>query len=126
MNTPGVARSLPVVAVGGVSGATLRWGLLELLPADPWAWGVLVANCLGCLLLGVLSARLAAWRDHPLWLAAGAGFCGSLTTFSALAVDIAGSLRDGDVGNGGAYLAATMLAGFGALGVGLAAGRRSA
>ncbi len=101
------------VAVGGLAGAGMRWALVEMLPAtDIWQWGVLAVNLAGCLVLGYLAA--AAWSARaqlPLSLGLGTGFCGSLTTFSALTVDVAQMASDGDWGYAASYLAASVAGG---------------
>lgn len=90
-----------------------RWGLVEALPAtDVWPWGVLAVNLFGCLVLGYLAA--SAWSaraELPMSLGLGTGFCGSLTTFSALTVDVAEMARDGDWGYAASYLAVSVLGG---------------
>jgi CrcB protein len=68
---------LVLVAGGTIPGALLRWLLPDLL----------LANLLGCLLLGLLigsvdSAGSAGLRRRLL-LWGGIGFCGSLTSFSS-------------------------------------------
>lgn len=84
-----------------------------MLPAtDVWPWGVLAVNLVGCLLLGYLAAAAWSARAHlPLSLGLGTGFCGSLTTFSALTVDVAQMARDDDWGYAASYLAASVLGG---------------
>jgi CrcB protein len=73
--------ALALVAAGAIPGALLRWGLGEQ---------ILVANLLGCLLLGMISV-VAAGR--PRWLLWGAiGFCGSLTTFSSWMLELSHAL----------------------------------
>ena len=87
--------------------------MVEVLPApDIWPWGVLTVNLFGCLLLGYLAA--AAWSARaqlPMSLGLGTGFCGSLTTFSALTVDVAETARDGDWGYAASYLAVSVAGG---------------
>jgi CrcB protein len=73
--------SLALVAAGAIPGAWLRWGLGEQ---------ILLANLLGCLLLGVISVVVA---ERPRWLLWGAiGFCGSLTTFSSWMLELSRAL----------------------------------
>jgi CrcB protein len=59
------------VAAGAIPGALLRWWLPDLL----------LANLLGCLLLGLLVGAAGARPRLLLW--GGIGFCGSLTSFSS-------------------------------------------
>ncbi len=69
-------------------------------------------NLAGCLVLGYLAA--AAWSaraELPMALGLGTGFCGSLTTFSALTVDVAQMARDSDWGYAAGYLAASVAGG---------------
>ncbi len=106
-------RAAIAVGLGGLAGAGGRWGLVEVLPAsDTWPWGVLAVNLAGCLLLGYVAA--AAWSARaqlPVSLGLGTGFCGSLTTFSALTVDVAEMARDGDWGFAAGYLAVSVAGG---------------
>ncbi len=69
-------------------------------------------NLAGCLMLGYLAA--AAWSaraELPIALGLGTGFCGSLTTFSALTVDVAQMARGSDWGYAASYLAVSILGG---------------
>ena len=106
-------RAATAVGIGGLAGAGTRWALVEALPgADVWPWGVLAVNLVGCLVLGYLAA--AAWSaraELPITLGLGTGFCGSLTTFSALTVDVAQMARDSDWGHAVGYLAASVAGG---------------
>ncbi|MEB3170177.1 MAG: CrcB family protein [Synechococcaceae cyanobacterium] len=62
---------LALVAAGAIPGALLRRWLPDLL----------LANLLGCLLLGLLVGAAGARPRLLLW--GGIGFCGSLTSFSS-------------------------------------------
>ena len=83
------------MVIGGVIGAAARWGLLEATAAtdDSPAGPVLLANLVGCGLLGLLLGRGVASSTR---LLAGVGFCGGLTTFSTFAVEVAEALRTSD------------------------------
>lgn len=115
-------HSLPIVFIGGMLGTALRIALAEALPHGAFAWGVLVANLVGALLLGLLFER---FQDHRLrradrWALWGPGFLGAFTTFSALQFEAVDAMRAGDWWHGILYLLATI-----GLGVPLAAlGRR--
>ena len=76
-------RSAFAVIAAAIVGATSRW-LLEVSVGPEC--GLLVANIAGCALIGWLShSRRHNW--DRVWLTA--GLCGSLTSFSGLAVQLA-------------------------------------
>jgi len=97
-----LTRPVVLVAVGGVLGSLVRFGLVD---AFPHLVTTLAINVLGAFLLGALVARRAP--DHWTRPLLGTGFLGGFTTMSALAVQTvtAGVLA------GTAYLAASLLAG---------------
>lgn len=102
---------LLLVAVGGATGALLRWGL-TLLGRAPWP--TVAANVAGSLLLGVVVAGGPAWAVTLL----GAGLAGALTTYSTFALEaVTTPLRTAI-----AYVVATLLAGGLAFGLGLLLG----
>jgi CrcB protein len=68
---------LSLVAAGAIPGALLRWQLPNLL----------LANLLGCLLLGLLLGWPGPRPRLMLW--GGIGFCGSLTSFSSWMLQLA-------------------------------------
>ncbi|MGV9329878.1 fluoride efflux transporter FluC [Streptosporangium sandarakinum] len=105
---------LAFVAAGGAAGATARYGAGLLWPtADgSFPWTTLGVNAVGCLLIGVLMAVLAAAPAAPAWVRPflGTGVLGGFTTFSTFSVDIQGLLIGGRPGVALAYLAATPVA----------------
>ncbi|MFZ7174335.1 fluoride efflux transporter CrcB [[Pasteurella] aerogenes] len=85
-------QSIGLIASGAAIGATLRWGLgLWLNPFfSVLSFGTLIANYLGCFIIGILLAIFwqfptipAEWR---LFLVT--GFLGSLTTFSSFSAEV--------------------------------------
>lgn len=71
-------------------GAVARYGigLLSLRLVDsPFPWGTLVANVVGCFLLGILIGSGIAETNHRARLLLGVGFMGSLTTFSTFGAE---------------------------------------
>jgi len=89
---------LGLVAAGAIPGALLRWHL-ELM-ADQAIGGLrglvgadLLANLIGCLLIGALAAQPP--RRARLFLWGGIGFCGSLTTFSSWILQLSRALQHG-------------------------------
>lgn len=73
------------MAVGGTAGTAVRLALGMLVPDA--ALGVLLANIVGALLLGILTVRLPAPDLRAL---VGTGALGGFTTYSALTVDSVG------------------------------------
>jgi CrcB protein len=79
-------------------------------PVHTWA-----VNVAGCFLLGALLRRADAGRLAPRWVdALGVGFCGGLTTFSTLAVEVVELVDGGRAALAAAYVLASVIAGFAA------------
>jgi CrcB protein len=111
-----LVRSGAAVACGAAVGATVRWGVVEVVPeTNNWPWAVFVVNVVGSLLLGAILAithhRTDDVTNDPIRLAFGTGFCGALTTFSTFAVEIAALLREDRVMLGAGYLSASLAVG---------------
>jgi CrcB protein len=120
-------RKLAAIYAGGVVGALIRVGLAQAFPPDPgaWPWPTFVANLAGALLLGYF---FALFRDHPEESLhhpfLGIGVCGTLTTFSTLQLELYDLVDSGDGGLAAAYCAATLLAGYVFLRIGIGFERR--
>ena len=110
-------RYLGLVFVGGTAGTALREGLGLLLPAGAGLpLTTLGINLLGALLLGLLLEALVrrgldAGGRRTARLLLGTGLLGGFTTYSALAVDTALLLRDGELPVALAYALGTVLLG---------------
>jgi CrcB protein len=112
-------RELAAIFAGGCLGALARAGLAEALPhrTGTWPWVTFAVNVAGAFLLGLFVTRLqerlplSAYR-RPLL---GTGFCGALTTFSTMQVELLGLLDRGRVGLAIGYAAASLAAGFAAV-----------
>lgn len=93
-------RLLVLVAVGGTLGAAARHGVDAAVGPHPWPWSTLAVNVPGAFALALLSGALAT-RAAPTptsvrrRLLLGTGFLGAFTTYSSLALDVHGRLRDG-------------------------------
>lgn len=109
------ARDLLGVVLGAMIGAASRWVLGDLVGTRA---GLLVANVLGCLVIGVATTR----RDPSPWLTA--GWCGALTSFSALALQLASDLDSSRGGSAVGLLAGTISGCAVAFLLGRATGRR--
>lgn len=102
------------VVVGGALGALARRGLMEALPAATdgrgWPWATLAANLAGTAVLGLLLALVPSLsgRGGLLRPLLGAGFCGALTTFSTLQLELIRLVRHGHAALAAGYLAASL------------------
>lgn len=105
------ALSLLSIGCGGVLGALCRWGVNELVGNDSFPWATLIVNVAGC---GLLARVTWSSVSDDVKMAAGLGFCGGLTTFSAFAVEVVRLVDDDRAGVAGVYIATSMLAGFAA------------
>jgi len=108
------ARLQLAIFAGGVAGALGRAGLDRAFPfhGHGWPWATFVANVVGTAALAYFTTRLqerlppSTYR-RPLL---GTGFCGALTTFSTLQLEVA-ELARRDAGLAVAYLAASVCIG---------------
>ena len=75
------------IFLGGAAGGVARAGLESAWPADgrSWPWVTFAVNAAGTAVLAFVVARLAE-RPYARPLI-GVGFCGALTTFSALQLE---------------------------------------
>ena len=115
-------RLLLAIFAGGCAGALTRAGLLELAPthAGRWPWVTFGVNVAGSLLLGfVATHRSPASRTRAL---VGTGFCGALTTFSTLQLELLEMLDADRVGMTVLYAGGSVAAGL----AGVALGARAA
>jgi CrcB protein len=79
-----------LVALGGAAGAMLRYAIargIDGLTKYTLPLGTLVANALGCLIIGLLIGSGQDMKSETLRLWLGVGFLGGLTTFSTFAAD---------------------------------------
>jgi len=118
---------LAAIAVGGVIGATARYGLEQAIPTPSSGFPVatFVINLVGSLLLGfviVISLeRLAPTRYVRPFLAT--GIIGSFTTFSTFAVENVELVHDGAILVAALYVPVTLVGGITASWVGIVAAR---
>jgi CrcB protein len=121
---------LVAVALGGAAGGYLRVGL-SLLPgmgsSAGWPWITFAVNIAGTFVLALtLSLLRASGHSASLWRPlVGTGFCGALTTFSTLQLEVFRMLRADHWALAAGYLAASVLAGIAAAFAGIALGGRT-
>jgi fluoride exporter len=120
-------RRLAAIYVGGVIGALARVGFAEAAPHGPgeWPWATFAVNMAGALALGYFFARL---RDHPEDSLAhpflATGICGTLTTFSALQLELFEMVDAGRLALAATYVGATLVAGYFFVRLGISLERR--
>jgi CrcB protein len=121
-------RELGAIFAGGFVGAIAR-GLLSrawaVAPAA-WPWATFVVNLAGAFLLGYAVTRLqerlplSAYRRPFI----GTGFCGALTTFATMQLELVRMIDARCYGLAVGYGAASVAGGFGAVWVATALTRR--
>jgi fluoride exporter len=122
-------REVAAIFAGGFLGATARAAVVEFLgrPPGDWPWATLLVNLLGALVLGWVLTRFppgaALGRYRRPFLAA--GFCGALTTFSTLQIELVQMIDRGAWGLAAGYTAVSLTGGLLAVHAGIRLVRRS-
>jgi fluoride exporter len=115
---------LGAIFLGGALGTLLRAGAVEALGHGvvEWPWATFTVNVIGSFLLGwfVIGLPAKGYR-RPLLMA---GFCGGLTTFSTLQLELLEMLDEGSVGLAVLYVSGSLFAGYVGIVFGSASARR--
>ena len=109
-------QELAAIAFGGAAGALLRVALSQSYTTSSasWPWVTFAVNIAGAILLGYFVTRLqerlplSAYR-RPLL---GTGFCGALTTFSTMQLELLRMFDAHRYGLAAGYAAATIALGY--------------
>jgi len=109
-------QELAAIALGGAAGALLRVALSQSYTTSSasWPWVTFAVNIAGAILLGYFVTRLqerlplSAYR-RPLL---GTGFCGALTTFSTMQLELLRMFDAHRYGLAAGYAAATIALGY--------------
>jgi fluoride exporter len=121
-------RTLGAVAVGGALGALTRYEVALAIPTgtDGFPWSTWLINVSGSLFLGFLLTVLAERRTPTRYVRPflGTGFTGGYTTWSTFVVDADLLVHHGHPVVAVVYVAATLVAGLGAVVVGVWGTRR--
>ncbi|MDX6664845.1 MAG: fluoride exporter [Solirubrobacteraceae bacterium] len=112
-------RELGAIFAGGFVGAIARAALAETFThrANEWPWATFAVNVFGAFLLGYFVTRLqerlplSSYR-RPLL---GTGFCGALTTFATMQVELLKMIDTQCWGLAIGYASASVAAGFAAV-----------
>ena len=109
-------QELAAIALGGAAGALLRVALSQsyTTASASWPWVTFAVNIAGAILLGYFVTRLqerlplSAYR-RPLL---GTGFCGALTTFSTMQLELLRMVDADRYGLAAGYAATSVVLGY--------------
>ncbi|MBT95459.1 MAG: fluoride efflux transporter CrcB [Acidimicrobiaceae bacterium] len=105
-------RTFLFVAIGGMTGAVSRWGLLEILPDNnSWPWQIFIVNMIGSCILGVIVSKPFQRLSPRSISALATGLCGSFTTFSMFSLDLAELIRSNQISIALTYLGLSVIGG---------------
>jgi CrcB protein len=121
-------RHWAFVFAGGATGALARAVFEKALPtgAGAFPWSTLAINAIGTFVLGWSATRLTQHpspRERAFLIA---GFCGGLTTFATMQLELVKLLDHGDGRLALGYAAASVVAGFATARVAVTLATRSA
>jgi fluoride exporter len=108
------------VALGAAIGAPARYLTDRAVQGrhdSVFPWGTLTVNMVGSFLLGLLTA-MGSNLGPAVGAAVGVGFCGALTTYSTFSYEILRLLEDRARFYAVADIGASLLGGFGSVGLG--------
>jgi CrcB protein len=115
-------KSLLYVFLGGGLGSLFRFLISKFISSSKngFPWSTLLANYVGCLLIGVLLgwAIKNNTTRSDLYLLLVIGFCGGLTTFSTFSLEGLSFLKSGDYTSFISYSIASVLGGIAFVGLG--------
>ena len=96
-------KSILFVGIGSFAGGVLRYIISYLIKNvssyQTFPWATLIANLLGCFLIGIIFAIFSKYSNtnNPLYLLLATGFCGGFTTFSTFANESLQMIQSGNI-----------------------------
>ncbi len=107
------------ISGGAIGGALLRYAVQKAGNiAFTHPYGTLIVNILGSFILGFIAGFFSG-KSYSIWYyTVATGFCGSFTTFSSISLEVFEMLRMGAYWRGFGYVAASLVSGLTAVGLG--------
>ncbi len=122
-----IVHEILLVGCGGMLGALARHGIgiatSRIFEAN-LPLGTLIANVLGCFLMGMLIGSGTASSNQKMKLLLGVGFMGSLTTFSTFGAETIHHASNSHWSIPAGNLLANLIFGFAAVLLGIAMGKK--
>ena len=123
-----IVVDLLLIGMGGALGAISRFGITEImryLCGKDFPIGTLLANLVGCFLIGILIGSGDPESNPKLRLAFGVGFLGSLTTFSTFTAETVNHANQGQIWHTALNVGLHLVLGFAAVLIGIWLGRKT-
>lgn len=99
-------KEVLLVGAGGFVGSALRYIVSMAMVGSGLPWATFTVNAMGSLLIGVVIALTGGHGGWYFLLAV--GLCGGFTTFSTFSTELFAMVREGNYGQAGIYVAASV------------------
>lgn len=126
MTSPSFLAASLYVAIGGGTGAWLRYLASRTFPVGAFPYATACVNLVGSFAMGLLAGWLAHNGSESWRLLLGVGVLGGFTTFSAFSLDIVALAQRGSIGLAALYIGVSVAGGIAGIVAGLAIMKASA